>query len=514
VVSYTVSIFNYSSGGDRALEFLVAYLDALTANPPTFGAAPGTRAAVYTLFGIEGTARAPLNLQLQQPPVSMPTTDTLTGSGTWTALAAEADVAATGGGGAGASLTASGHGGGGGGGGFSEETALALTIGNSYPYSAGAAGTSGVNGGDTTFAGDDTTVTAHGGGSPASNSSTAGPGGAVSGNTISFAGGNGAAGATGGGGGGHSASASGSGAAASGTAGGGSGAGRGGAGATGSNNGSAGTAPGGGGGGASTTSAAKSGGAGTVGALTVTYNTSSLSTWKTLVAHRPGLDAPPSLCPWLTVGNGSDTPNGSTEYLVTSLVSGTNARFGGTYSMMLTASSFASTGSPRTVTVTVRQYEYSGGPSSSSSVSRTFTPSADVVNNMVTIGELTLPGKDLPPDNTAAYFSVTITDTNTSDRYLDLLMLETTGQTVWVNTAVSSYTTFFIDEPGTDRDLGRVMGSPTDRTEAVSVLDSAFVSGGPLFVDPADNVLLVYSLSGAPALVASYAARWQLDRTA
>jgi hypothetical protein len=517
VSAYSVTITNFAGGGGQALQFLVAYLDDLTANPPTFGSAPGIRGAIYTLFGINGTSHAPLSLQFQQPPVSVPTTVTLTGSGMWTSPVAEAAVSGTGGSGAGAGLTGSGHGGGAGAGAFAEEPALALTIGNAYPYSVGAAGTQGsspVNGGATSFAGDDTTVLAAGGLSAAQNSSTGARGGAAGANTVAYAGGNGANGTgSGGGGGGQAASATGQGLSATGTAGAGSGAGHGGSGATGSANGSAGTFPGGAGGGANSAGAAKNGGAGSAGTLTVSYSTSSLSTWSALIAHRPGLAAPPSLNPLVTVGSGSDTPNGGTQYAVQSLTSGVNAQFGSTYSVVLCASGWNSSGSSRTVTVEVIQFEYTGGPSSSVSVSRTFTPASDVTNDLVSIGELTLPGKDLAPENTSAYFVVTVTDTNTSDRFLDCLFLDTLGQTTWISTSVSGYTTYFIDEPTTDRDLGRVMGSPSDRTEAISVMDSTIVSGGPLFVDPGDNTLLVYSPSGAPALVATYSPRWFLDRT-
>jgi hypothetical protein len=146
-------------------------------------------------------------------------------------------------------------------------------------------------------------------------------------------------------------------------------------------------------------------------------------------------------------------------------------------------------------------------------VSRTFTPSADVTNGMVTIGELTLPVADIAPDNTGANFAVAVTDTNTSDRFLDCLILDTQGQTTWVNLPSAEYPIFYIDEPTSDRDLGRVMGSAFGRSQAVSVLADSFVSGGPLTVDPGGpNTLLCYSMTGVPSLAAYYSARWFLDR--
>jgi hypothetical protein len=160
----------------------------------------------------------------------------------------------------------------------------------------------------------------------------------------------------------------------------------------------------------------------------------------------------------------------------------------------------------------VWETEFPGGPSSNQIVTRTFTPSTDISNGIVVVGELTLPGKDIPPDNVTMFHTAGITDSNLNDQWLDILLMDTQGQTVIINTA-QSYAAFYLDEPDSARDIGRTLGSATDRTQAISVLDSSFVSGGPLTVDPGDNVLFVYSISGTPALVASYSPRWILDRT-
>jgi hypothetical protein len=45
------------------------------------------------------------------------------------------------------------------------------------------------------------------------------------------------------------------------------------------------------------------------------------------------------------------------------------------------------------------------------------------------------------------------------------------------------------------------------------VLDSALVSGGPLFLEPGDGYMLLYATEGAPALAVNYSPRWFLDRT-
>ena len=161
--------------------------------------------------------------------------------------------------------------------------------------------------------------------------------------------------------------------------------------------GSAGGAPGGGGGGADSTGTAEAGGAGGAGRIIVTPYSS--PAFKTLVAHRPGPDAPQSLNPLIPVGNGADTPNGGTQYPVPSLVTGVNARFGGTYTALLTNFTWNNPTASRTITVTVTQAEYAGGPSYTTSVSTTVTPSTGVTNGLVVVGELTLPYKDLAPDN-------------------------------------------------------------------------------------------------------------------
>jgi hypothetical protein len=237
-----------------------------------------------------------------------------------------------------------------------------------------------------------------------------------------------------------------------------------------------------------------------------------LAPFRTLIAHRPGPDSPVSLTPFVSTTHVTDPPDGR-QYAVTSQIAGVNARFSGTYSIVAVANSWNNPSASRTVTVTVYETEYAGGPATSQSVSRTFTPATDVQNGIAVIGELTLPGLDIPPDNIAMFHTAGITDTNRSDQFLDVLFLDTTGQTVIINES-QPYSVYYLDEPSPDRDLGRILGSNSDRKQAISVLDSAFVSGGPLTVDPLPAVsnLLVYSAEGAPSLLATYSARWFLDR--
>lgn len=520
VTRYQLSATNRGTNGFRYAQI---YFDALTAISQSKQSVATVRGAMYTLLGINGSARAPVSLQFQQAPgTGTATTLTLPGpvgtpqTFTVPTGVTSLNVRCVGPGGRGGNATANlGAGGGGGGGEDAQETALAVTAGNSYSYTIGA----GSSGQSTTFTGDSVTVTAHAGGNGGdvtNGSGTGGTGGTGSTNSVHHNGGAGGAGTAGAacGGGGGSGGTSLAGNAASGATGGAAVTG-GGAGATGtthSANGAAGGQPGGGGAGAGSGGATQTGGKGGDGQIQVTYSTAS-APFSTLIAHRPGPDAPQNLNPLVMLGP-FDTPNGGTEYAVPSLVSGTYADFNGTYSVVAVANgAFNTPGSSRTLTVTVKQYEYIGGPAYSTSVSRIFTPSTDITNGIVVLGELTLPLKDAAPDNSSGFYTITINDTNTSDLYLDVMFLDTTGQTAVINVpAAGAYYSYFIDEPGAERDLGRVLGSTYDRSQAISVLDQALVSGGPISVDPGDNLMLCYCVEGAPALAVTYSPRWWLDR--
>jgi hypothetical protein len=415
--------------------------------------------------------------------------------------------------------------GGGGGGGYGAAgnnagaTGGAGQITLTYTAAAGAP----VNGASTTFGSAATTgtiVTAHGGASAALNSATGAAGGSGSGNTAHFAGG---AGSTvtsvGGGGGGSGGSAAAGTAAAANSATGAAAVTGGGKGANGaaaaSNPGDSASPPGGGGGGADTTGTAQAGGAGGSGNIVLTW-TPPLAPFTSLIAHAPGRQAPPSLNPCVPVNNTADTPTGI-EYPVPTLVNGTNAMFNGTYTVVLVAYNWDSPAVQRTVTVTVTQYEYysgAGDPAYQLAATRTFTPATDINNGIVIMGELTLPVKLVDPSNTSSFFTVSITDSDQLDQFLDVLFLDTQGSTVIVNlpAGASNYVNMFIDEPTADRDLGLILGSDLDRSQAVSVMDAAIISGSPFYILPGDNTFLAYTTAGAPNLGVSYLNRWYLER--
>jgi hypothetical protein len=111
---------------------------------------------------------------------------------------------------------------------------------------------------------------------------------------------------------------------------------------------------------------------------------------------------------------------------------------------------------------------------------------------------------------------VSVTDSNTSDRFFDCLFLDTMGQTVVINEPTSGYVTYFLDAPDPNVSLGRVMGSQNGRPDAISVMDNCTaISGGPLYVEPADgdNLLFCYSSDGsAPNVSLSYFSHYFFDR--
>jgi hypothetical protein len=256
------------------------------------------------------------------------------------------------------------------------------------------------------------------------------------------------------------------------------------------------------------------GGNGANGMVRVTHQPP-LIPFNDFILHRPGENAPMDLNPLVPIPV-SDPPD-NREYAVPHTTVGRNAVFKGTYTVMLCNASWDSPGNSRRISVTVNQYEYAGGPAVSVQATRTLTPATDVVNGYVSMGELTLPIKSVSQSNSDCYYTVSIHDTNQNDAFQDLLFLDVQGQTVLVNIAPGSagdsrYGNYYIDEPDLDHDLGLLLGSSHERDRAISVLDMAMVTGGPLYVAPGDNLLLTYSTKGALNLVITYLPRWFSDR--
>ena len=189
------------------------------------------------------------------------------------------------------------------------------------------------------------------------------------------------------------------------------------------------------------------------------------------------------------------------------------AVFNGTYTLLLANSSWNSPSSARTISVTVKQYEYIGGASYTTTTTPiSIIPNTQVTNGIVNMGTLTLPLKAIPADNEDGYFTVLVTDSNTSDRFFDCLFLDTQGQSVIINEPTTGFVNYYIDQPDSVTDLGNHLGSQFGRPAAISVTDACTLSGGPLTVEPGTNALLAYCQEGAPAISVTYYARWFAER--
>lgn len=505
-----------------------------------------TRGALHTLPGIIGSARGPLGIQCQPGPSSIASTAVFTtvGNNNWlcpagVTLVSKAEAWGGGGGGAGSgglNNNSNAGGGGGGGGEYAQEINMPVTAGNTYVAVVGAAGTHGAinnqgnNAGDSTFtAASGPVLRAHGGNGGATvPSNVRGGGGSGSTNYIHYSGGDGRPdnnyGETFGGGGGGSGGPTGAGND-GGHPGGASAVYLGGPGGDGGwsdpakyNTGRApSVGPGGGGGGGAyrNDNTNSGGGDGASGQVKLTYGASGIIPLVSLLAHMPDPEQPAALSPIVAVGNGADTPNGATEYTVP-VVGGLAARFDGSYTVFLIGS--GTWGSPtvsRTVTVQIRQYPYSGGTAITTTLSRTFTPSTDIVNGYVDMGQITLPLAEIATGNiTAAYFTLTVTSGQTADRYLDVVFLDTQGQTVLINTTGTGWNNIWIDAQDREHDLGGVYGSDADRDRAYSL--TSWVDrwpGGAFMVRPdSHNRLLLYAQQGCPAATLTYLPHYLVDR--
>jgi hypothetical protein len=141
VAGYSVKVTNWAGLGTTGLVRMHAWLDAVTANPPSLAAPASQRGVVYNIMGAAGTARTPVSCQFQLPQSGTISTE-LSGTGLWwppvgvSVVKAECVAA----GGAGGSRTTAGLGGGGGAGEYAAEGALTVAAGTPVPYSCGTPG--------------------------------------------------------------------------------------------------------------------------------------------------------------------------------------------------------------------------------------------------------------------------------------------------------------------------------------------------------------------------------------
>ena len=120
---------------------------------------------------------------------------------------------------------------------------------------------------------------------------------------------------------------------------------------------------------------------------------------------------------------------------------------------------------------------------------------------------------EVAPDNQSAVYGVTVHSDNNADRFLDLVLLDVTGQTVMIAADIG-FTNYFIDEPGVTagpRRNPRVGLRPDPG--AVGHRIAGRLSGGPFILEPGPgNLLLAYSINGSPSLGLDYYPRWWFDR--
>jgi hypothetical protein len=537
-----------TSTGSKGQEVLQAdaYLNLVQAQPTSVGTV-GTRGAFYQLPGIVGTARTPLAIQAAPGTSSFSSVAEFTtpGSNNWTAPTGVTHVDKEEGWGAGAGGAGAqpGHGGGGGGAGeYVMELNVPVTPLTVYHPFVGAGGTGGTGGGnqgqgggDSFFSGDSgRQLYAHGGdGGWQSTAWGGGKGGDGSQNYAHYPGGDGrqsnAAGDDHGGGGGSS-----GGPGSAGKSAGNYGNGRGGApavfdGGPGGDGGFSGvntapasqgkpptTGPGGGGGGGSDDGSGYLGATGANGKIRLTFGAAGILPLQSLALHIPPRDAPDAFNPLCPI-TATDVPNGATEYLIPD-IGNLNARYDGTYTMFAVLGTVNTPSASRDITIQLRQYPYPGGTALTQNIPRQgLVPSTDLLGTqtIVDMGPVTLPLSDIPPGSLSPYFGLTITDTNTSDRFLDVFLVDTKGTFILVNVgSISVFNNIWVDQPDTTRQLGRILGSNLDRDQAVSALQYAErFSGGPLAVYPnANNRLFVYSAQGLPGITAFYPPQWWTER--
>ena len=212
----------------------------------------------------------------------------------------------------------------------------------------------------------------------------------------------------------------------------------------GSNNtpGSSGAQPGGAGGGADSAGSSVNGGNGGAGEIIITPYIN--ASFNTLIVHRPAYGSPNTFVPCIPINGG----NGTTQTMPQP-VTNTNATFDGTYTAILTSNVWNNPTTPRNISITVTEYEYVGSNGyAQTTVPITITPSTQVVNGILIVGNITLPLKALAPGNTTAFYTVTVNDSNTSDTFFDCLLLDTMGQTIIVNIAQQTVTTPGIPSSG------------------------------------------------------------------
>jgi hypothetical protein len=315
--------------------------------------------------------------------------------------------------------------------------------------------------------------------------------------------------------------------------------------------GSAGGGPSGGGGGAVRVSgtAPQFGNRGAPGKIAVNYLTTT-TRMDSLLVHMPPPGTNASWAPMITAGGSWSPPlrpNGGLVFFAVG-PQGDGAIppvYNGTYTVVIGGARWGSgtEGTPRHIYVDIIQYEYerpnpnvlAAAAASIRVELRDLVPNLDPVllAGYVVLGSVTLPLADLPPDGSVRdQFGITVyssqaappdpIDPATGDLFMEVLLLDTTGQSVLIVDTGSpgstprppGFTNYFIDEPSTLQSTGGILGSNFGRTQARSVTTAVEVaSGGPFILEPEGSLILAYSAKvGSPSLGLDYYPRWWFDR--
>jgi hypothetical protein len=149
----------------------------------------------------------------------------------------------------------------------------------------------------------------------------------------------------------------------------------------------------------------------------------------------------------------------------------------------------------------------------SATLSATWTSSANTTAAYVVLGDLNLPLSEVEP-GAAFNLQAVLADTQLNV-YTDLMLLDTTGETVLVNQTPVAFSTLYVDEPDPRYGIGSVnidFGGQ-GRTTAASAAAQALISGGPIALEPGTNSLLAHALAGPPTVSATIYPRWQGERS-
>lgn len=267
---------------------------------------------------------------------------------------------------------------------------------------------------------------------------------------------------------------------------------------------------------------------GGAGKISVSYIRSQ-QTIASLLLHMPNPDSAATFVPVINVGDGmfppdiNGGPGGIYQYEPVSPHPGVPVRYDGTYSTVLIGAGWDTRPGfginvARTLKIRIQQWSKIWNAVRADKILtwENFVPAqSDEVlrNGLIPMGNVTLPLRWLPPDNQDTYYVFTVgstvhiagNDVITEDHFLDILLLDVTGQTIGLfDTEGGGFTTWFIDEPESGQSFGGILGSNYGRTSAQSATRAIVsVSGGPFMLEPGtENMLLAYTATKVSANVA------------